>query len=113
MKTTRDSTLEDVQVAVTDAVDAMIRPWTAEKVAADIAAMVVNGDGHPDFLTMKYRLTSRGLDAPGVVALEREWADEDPVEKGGCGPRRKSAGSSTTRPGSVRPRAVRQTLLAY
>ena len=113
LKITRGATLESVRDAVTGAVDAMVGSWTAKKATADIAAMVVNGDGHPDFLTMKYRLTSRGLDAPGVVALEREWADEDPVEKGGCGPRRKSAGSSTTRPGSVRPRAVRQTLLAY
>lgn len=83
VKITRGATLEDVQVAVTGAIDAMTRSWTAEKIAADIAVMVVDGDGHPDFLTLKYRLTPKGLDAPGIVAIDREWADEDPVEKEG------------------------------
>jgi hypothetical protein len=83
VKITRGATLENVRAAVTGAVDAMVSSWTAKKTAADIAVMVVDSAGRPDFLTLKYRLTSEGLDSPGAVTIEREWADEDPVEKSG------------------------------
>lgn len=83
LKITRGATLESVRDAVTGAVDAMVGSWTAKKATADIAVMVIDGAGQPDFLTLKYRLTSKGLDAPGIVAIEREWADEDPVGKEG------------------------------